>query len=186
MRSKSIVTCAILYAILAAPLRGDVIESTAAGFFVQSTAAINAPPAKVYAALTDGVGGWWDPAHTFSHDARNLSVDAKPGGCFCERLPDGGGVQHMRVVYAAPGKLLRLTGAIGPLQEAALVGTMSWSLLQNGGGTAVELSYAVGGFRAGGFRDLATVVDGVLRGQLARLRAFVETGRPDGPLPPRE
>jgi len=171
---------AILVAILAVPLRGEVIESTAAGFLVRNTAAINAPPAKVYAALTDGIGGWWDPAHTFSHNARNLSVDAKPGGCFCERLPDGGGVQHMSVVYASPGKLLRLTGAIGPLQEAALAGTMTWNLSEAGGGTAVELTYTVGGFRAGGFRDLPTVVDGVLRGQLARLKALVETGRPDG------
>jgi hypothetical protein len=35
------------------------------------------------------------------------------------------------------------------------------------------------------FRDLLswatpTIVDGVLRGQLARLKALVETGRPDG------
>jgi uncharacterized protein YndB with AHSA1/START domain len=178
MRSNT-VTLAILFAILAVPLRGEVIESTAAGFLVRNTAAINAPPAKVYTALTDGVGRWWDPAHTLSNDARNLSLDAKPGGCFCERLPDGGGLEHMRVIYASPGKLLRLTGAIGPLQEAALAGTMTWSLSQAGGGTAVELSYAVGGFRAGGFSDIPTVVDGVLRGQLARLKALVETGRPD-------
>jgi uncharacterized protein YndB with AHSA1/START domain len=180
MTRSNTVTLAILCAILTSPLRGEVIESTAAGFLVRHTAAINAPPATVYAALTDGVGGWWDPAHTFSHDARNLSVDAKPGGCFCERLPDGGGVEHMRVVYASPGKLLRLTGAIGPLQEAALAGTMTWNLLSAGGVTTVELTYAVGGFRAGGFRDLPTVVDGVLRGQLARLKARVETGRPEG------
>ena len=179
MRSN-LVTLAILFAILTAPLRGDVIESTAAGFLVRNTAAINAPPATVYTALTEGVGGWWDPVHTFSRDARNLSVDAKAGGCFCERLPDGGGVEHMRVVYASPGKLLRLAGAIGPLQEAALAGTMTWNLLQAGRGTTVELVYTVGGFRAGGFRDMPTVVDGVLRGQLARLKAFVETGRPDG------
>ena len=179
MRAK-IVTLAFLVAILAAPLRAEVIESTAAGFLVRNTAVINAPPAKVYAALTEGIGSWWDPAHTFSHDARNLSVDATPGGCFCEHLPDGGGVEHMRVVYAAPGKLLRLTGAIGPLQEAALTGTMTWNLSQSGGGTTVELIYTVGGFRAGGFRDLPTVVDAVLRGQLARLKALVETGRPDG------
>jgi uncharacterized protein YndB with AHSA1/START domain len=178
MRSK-IVTLAFLFAIFVAPLCAEVIESIAAGFLLRNTAVVNAPPAKVYAALTDGVG-WWDPAHTFSHDARNLSVDATPGGCFCERLPDGGGVQHMRVVYAAPGKLLRLTGAIGPLQEAALTGTMTWNLLQAGGETTVELIYTVGGFRGGGFRDLPTVVDGVLRGQLARLKALVETGRPDG------
>jgi len=185
MRANT-VTVAILFALFAAPLRGEVIESTAVGFVVRNTATINAPPRKVYTALTDSVGAWWDPTHTFSHDARNLSLDAKPGGCFCERLPDGGGVEHMRVVYASPDKLLRLNGAIGPLQEAALVGTMSWSLLQNGGGTAVELSYTVGGFRAGGFRDLPTVVDSVLRGQLARLKAFVETDRPDGRRPPRE
>jgi uncharacterized protein YndB with AHSA1/START domain len=153
MRSNT-VTFAILFAILAVPLRGEVIESTAAGLIVRNTAAINAPPAKVYAALTDGVGRWWDPAHTFSNDARNLSLDAKPGGCFCERLPDGGGLEHMRVIYASPGKLLRLSGAIGPLQEAALAGTMTWSLSQAGGGTTVELSDAVGGFRAGGFRDI--------------------------------
>src|SRR5260221_8176890 len=171
MRS-SIVTLAIGFWILAAPPRGEVTESTAAGFLVRNTAAINAPPAKVYAALTDGVGRWWDPAHTFSHDAHNLTLDAKPGGCFCERLPDGGGVQHMHVVYASPGKLLRLTGAIGPLQEAALVGTMTWNLLQAGGGTTVELIYTVGGFRPGGFRDIPTVVDGVLRGQLARLKVM--------------
>jgi uncharacterized protein YndB with AHSA1/START domain len=178
MRSNT-VALAILFAILAVPLRGEVIESTAAGFLVRNTAAISAPPAKVYSALTDGVGRWWDPAHTFSHDARNLSLDAKPGGCFCERLPGGGGVEHMSVLYASPGKLLRLTGAIGPLQEAALAGTMTWSLSQAAGGTTVELSYAVGGFRAGGFRDIPTVVDGVLRGQLARLKALLETGRPD-------
>ena len=52
MRS-SIVTLAILFAIVAAPLRGEVIESTTAGFLVRNTATVNAPPAKVYAALTD-------------------------------------------------------------------------------------------------------------------------------------
>jgi uncharacterized protein YndB with AHSA1/START domain len=180
MMRSNIAILAILLAILGAPLRGDVIESTAAGFLVRNTAAISAPPAKVYTALTDGVAGWWDPAHTFSHDSRNLSLDAKPGGCLCERLPDGGGVQHMSVLYASPGKLLRLTGAIGPLQEEALAATMTWNLLQAGAGTTVEMNYAVGGFRTGGFRDLPTVVDRVLRGQLARLKAFVETGRPDG------
>lgn len=179
MMGSTTVPLAILLAVLAVPLRGEVIESTATGFLLRNTVAISAPPTRVYTAITDEVGRWWDPAHTFSHDARNLSLDAKPGGCFCERLPDGGGLEHMRVVYASPGKLLRLTGALGPLQEAALAGTMTWNLSQSGGGTTVEMSYAVGGFRAGGFRDMPAVVDGVLRGQLARLKALVETGRPD-------
>jgi uncharacterized protein YndB with AHSA1/START domain len=172
----------MLFAMVAVPVRGEVVESTAAGFSVRNTAVIDAPPAKVYADLTDKVGSWWDPAHTFSHDARNVSIDARPGGCFCERLPDGGGVQHMSVVYAAPGKLLRLTGALGPLQEAAIAGTMTWTLSpsQGDGRTTVQLDYTAGGFRPGGLRDISAAVDGVLRGQLARLKAFVETGRPDG------
>jgi hypothetical protein len=56
---------------------------------------------------------------------------------------------------------------------------MTWNLAPASGGTTVELIYTVGGFRAGGFRDIPTVIDGVLRGQLARLKARVETGRPD-------
>src|SRR5262249_3111319 len=72
---------------------------------------------------------------------------------------------HMSVVHASPGKLLRLSGAIGPLQEAALTGTMTWNLAQAGGGTTVELSYTVGGFRAGGFCGFPPRVDGGLRGQ---------------------
>lgn len=176
----SLVTLSLVCAMLTAAVHGEVIESSAAGFAVRNVATIAAPPAKVYAAMTENVGSWWDPVHTFSHNARNLSLDAKPGGCFCERLPDGGGVEHMTVVYASPGKLLRLNGAIGPLQEAALAGTMTWSLSKIDAGTSVELTYTVGGFRVGGFRDLPTVVDGVLRGQLGRLKAFVETGHPDG------
>ena len=49
-------------------------------------------------------------------DAKNLSIDARPGGCFCEKLPNGGGVEHARVVYVAPREVLRLSGALGPLQ----------------------------------------------------------------------
>jgi hypothetical protein len=51
MMRSSIVTLAILFAILAAPLRGELIESTAAGFLVWNIAAINAPPEKVYVVL---------------------------------------------------------------------------------------------------------------------------------------
>ena len=166
---------------LGAAVRADVVESSPTGFAVKNDAAINAAPAKVYIALTEGVGSWWDPEHTFSHDSHNLSLDPKPGGCFCERLPGGGGVVHMSVVFASPGTLLRLTGAIGPMQEAALTGTMTWKLSKADEATKVEMSYAVGGFRVGGFRDLPAVVDGVLHGQLLRLKTYVETGRPDPP-----
>ncbi|HWW83644.1 MAG TPA: SRPBCC domain-containing protein, partial [Vicinamibacterales bacterium] len=164
MRS-TLASLAVLGAILASPAHGEVVESTDSGFLVRHTAGINGSATKVYAALTEGVGNWWDKVHTWSHDSHNLRLDPKPGGCFCERLPDGGGVQHMTVVYASPGKLLRLSGALGPMQDSGLAGSLTWTLTEARGATNVELTYSVGGFRAGGLRGMAPAVDGVLRGQ---------------------
>lgn len=168
---------AILAAAIVGPAKADVVESVDNGFLVRNEALINAAPFKVYGALVGQIGSWWDPAHTFSGDSRNLSIDPKPGGCFCERLPNGGGVRHLTVVFVSPGKELRLTGALGPLQESGLAGSMSWKLSEVGTGTKVELSYSVGGYRSGGLRSLASPVDSVLRGQLFRLKTYVETGR---------
>ena len=178
MRRCRLAMTAILVAALAGPVKAEVIDSSETGFLARNEALISAPPLKVYGALIERIAGWWDPAHTFSGDARNLSIDPKPGGCFCERLPDGGGVRHLMVVFLSPGKELRLTGALGPLQESGLAGSMTWRLSEAGGGTKVELTYSVGGYHQGGLRGLASPVDSVLRAQLLRLKGFIETGRP--------
>ena len=173
--------CAALVALIAfawgGSPRADVLDSSDSGFLVKSDATIVGTPVDVYAALTGKIGSWWNPAHTFSGDAANLSLEARPGGCFCERLPDGGGVRHLEVVYAAPGKQLRLVGALGPLQEHGLSGSMTWTMVGASTGTRVELTYSVGGFRSGGLTSLAAPVDKVLQEQLARLKRFVETGK---------
>jgi uncharacterized protein YndB with AHSA1/START domain len=160
------------------PGRAVVSNVAANGFTVTLEAAVAAPRDRVYRALVGNVGAWWSSDHTFSGDSKNLSIEARPGGCFCERLPDGGGVEHLRVVFVKPGEMLRLTGALGPLQPSALAGSMTWTLMPAGSGTNVTLSYAVGGFRDGGFADIAPAVDGVLSEQLQRLKRFVETGKP--------
>ena len=36
---------------------------------------------EVYDALVGQIGSWWNPEHTYSHDAKNLSIDPRPGGC---------------------------------------------------------------------------------------------------------
>ncbi len=156
-----------------------VVDSTQAGFLVRSEAVVHAAPDSVYRALTARIGAWWDPEHTFSGDSRNLSLDATPGGCFCETLPEGGGVRHLTAVSAAPGRLLRLTGALGPLQGAGVAGSLTWSLARVADGTKVRLDYSVGGHFLGGLAARAPAVDEVLGGQLSRLKRFIETGRPD-------
>jgi hypothetical protein len=90
-------------------------------------------------------------------------------------------VRHMTIVYASPGKLLRLSGGLGPLQEIAVAGSMTWTLSAEGSSTKVDLTYRVGGYYEGGLATLAPIVDGVLREQLERMKRFVETGRAEVP-----
>jgi len=163
---------------IAVSARAEVIETGPGGFLVRNEAAIAAPPEKVYAALTRGIGRWWDSEHTYSGDARNMRIDARPGGCFCEKIPGKGAIEHMRVIYVSRNEVLRLSGGLGPLQESGVTGTLTWSLKPDGQETIVTQGYSVGGFWPGGLKDLAAPVGGVLEGQLARLKAYVETGSP--------
>lgn len=153
-------------------------QVTPDGFLVKIEASINAPAAKVYEAMVGQVGSWWNPAHTYSHDAKNLSIDRRPGGCFCEKLPNGGGVEHLRVVYVSAPEVVRFSGALGPLQSSGVAGSMTWKLTGGPDTTRFELSYSVGGFIQGGFEKIAPAVEAMLREQVDRLKMFVETGKP--------
>lgn len=182
MRVRSIAAAlAALSAICASPA---LAQDDANGFVVRHEVNIAAPLARVYDVLVDSIGSWWDSEHTFSRDASNLSIDARPGGCFCERLPNGGGVEHLRVVNVAPRHTLRMVGALGPLQGSGLAGSLTLQFSGVEGGTNLQLTYSVGGFWEGGFSQIAPHVQAVLGEQLRRLKRFVETGSPqegDGP-----
>ncbi len=60
-------------------------------------------------------------SHIFG-SAANLSLEARAGGCWCERLADGGSVEHLRVLLVSPGRMLRMRGALGPFQGLAVDG----------------------------------------------------------------
>ena len=168
-----------MVAVLAAGGRAEVVDSSASGFTVKTTMTIAAPPEEVYRKLVRNVGDWWSKDHTFSGDAHNLSIEEKPGGCFCEKLAAGGGVRHMEVVRFAPGKALVMSGALGPLQTMAVAGNMQFQLDGANGGTNLVFTYAVTGYLAGGMNTLAAPVNAVLTEQLTRLKNFVERGDPD-------
>jgi hypothetical protein len=152
----------------------DVVDSSATGFTTKASITVNKSAAKAWRSLV-AIGSWWDPAHSYSGKAASFSLDARPGGCFCEKLR-GGGVEHARVVYADPGKLLRMRGALGPLGGMGVSAVMTFELVEgtdaDKGKTTITLTYAVGGYAPGGLAALAKPVDGVLAGQLARLAAL--------------
>ena len=146
-------------------------------FMIESVVTTTAAPTAAYAALTRKVSQWWDPAHTWSGSARNLSIDARAGGCFCEKLGQGGSVQHARVIWAQSGKILRLEGAFGPLQDMAVSGVLTFKLAPEGTGTKLTLTYRVAGAFTMDSAKLAPLVDQVLTLQLKRLGEFADTGK---------
>jgi uncharacterized protein YndB with AHSA1/START domain len=176
---------AMLLALQGTACRADVAEQTANGFSIETKEQIAAPPDKVYATLIDPAR-WWNSAHTFSGNAANMTFDARAGGCWCETLKSGGSVQHMTVVYADPGKLLRLRGALGPFQSTGMDGAMNIVLVPKAGGTQLIVVYNLGGFVAGGYGALPKSADGVLNLQFYRLKQLIETGSADTPRPKGE
>jgi hypothetical protein len=155
-------------------LMAEVADTSAYGFTVKQVVLIPSMSAdSVYHHLLKDVGKWWDTEHTWSGDAGNLSITvSQNGGCFCERLKNGGVVRHMSVIYADPGKKLRMSGGLGPLQEMAVTGVMTISLYKKEQGVEVEMVYTVGGYSKFPLAKIAVIVDMVLGQQLKRFQAF--------------
>lgn len=152
----------------------EVKASTPAGFAIEQVVTVAAPAAAVWDTVR-AIQTWWDAEHSYSGDAANLYLDAQATGCFCEKLPGKGSIEHMHVVYVAPGQMIRLTGGLGPLQAEAVAGTLSITLKPVGGAqTQVTLSYIVGGYMRQGGEAMAPLVDTVLGQQLERLKATAE------------
>ena len=160
------------------PAVATVVAVAVNGFTVRQTVHLAASPQQVYDALIEPAK-WWSPEHTFSHDSTNLTLDARAGGCFCEKLPGGGSAEHMTVVFASPGKALTLRGALGPFQGQAAEGALGWVLTPAGTETDLTMTFSLGGYLtlAGGFEKWATLADTVFATQVARLQKFVNASK---------
>lgn len=157
-----------------APAVAEVRSSGPSGFELEHRTDTRLESAQLYRLVTD-IGRWWSSDHTYSGNAANLSLAVQPGGCWCEKLPNGGGVEHMRVAYVEPGKKLVLTGSLGPLLYEATSGVMQWTVQpREGGGSTLVMNYRVAGFHKGDGARLAPLVDQVLGAQVKSLHKFAE------------
>jgi len=154
-----------------------VTQSRPDGFLIEIDADLAAPPAKAYAALAE-VGRWWSPAHTWSGDAKNLSLSLDAGACFCERW-ESGSVEHARVLFAKQDELLRLGGALGPLQSMAVTGVVSFAFEAKGQGTTLHVSHRVSGDPVHSLDQIAPFADQMLVETIGRFVKYVETGKPE-------
>ncbi len=152
----------------------DVVTVHDQGFVLSKRITVRALPGTVYQTLGKPAT-WWSSAHSWSGDARNVSIQLKAGGCFCERLPkEKGSVEHGRVISARPGKMLRLNAALGPLQAEGVSATLTWTLKPVTGGTEIAQDYIVSGMIRGGAETFAPAVDAVLNEQLERLARRID------------
>jgi hypothetical protein len=152
------------------PAIADVISSGANGFQLRQVVQSPLAPPAAYRRFVS-LRSWWSAEHTYSGKASALSLDARPGGCWCEKLANGGGVRHMSVSYVDPGRTIVFEGGLGPLQQMGAGGAMTVSFKPGASGSEVTLIYNVSGFTPGGLAAIAPIVDQVLRAQLERFAA---------------
>ena len=175
MKIPAIILTASSLALLPTAAKAEIVASEEGGLATRHSAVVAADRAAVWEELLHPEN-WW--SHTWSGNSANLRLDAFAGGCFCETLPavDGwpaGSVEHMRVVFVQPGSMLRMAGALGPMQAEGLAGTLTVTLADEGEGTRITWEYVTGGHARFPLEEIAPVVDGVqaefLGGLVARL-----------------
>ncbi len=160
-----------LFLAVSTPAEAEVVSASPNGFELRQSVSLVVKPQIAFSAFAN-LPAWWNPKHSYSGKAQNLSLVLIPGGCFCERFPEGGGIEHMRVTFVDPGKRILMTGALGPLLYEATSGVMDVQIKSMAGGSQLTLDYRASGFFNGGADKLAPVVDKVLADQMKRYRAY--------------
>ncbi len=149
-----------------------VVDSTSSGFTIRHEQRISGDKEILFNQFYQDIGEWWDPSHTWSGKASNLSIQPWPGGCFCEELDNGGQIRHLAVIYVDPGKVFRMEGGLGPLQQFAVNGVLTLELTSEGESVKATLTYSVGGYIPGGVAKFAAAVDRVLGEQFRRFGEY--------------
>lgn len=187
-------SAALLVAGLAfcAPASAEVTRATDTSFVSRHEVIVKASPKDVWLALISPAD-WWTSDHTWSGDAKNLSLMPKAGGCFCETIPEvdepgrftlEGSVEHMRVVQAYPETALRMVGALGPLQSEPVSGVLTIAISKTQKGTRIVWEYNVGGSMRYEMPVISKAVDGVMGAQLMALAKPLEVVEVPAPPPP--
>ena len=189
MRHQPFLTLAAALAFAPVASSAEVARSSDSGFVSHNEVLVRASPTEAWAAMVRPAQ-WWNGAHSYSGDPANITLAPSAGGCFCEAIPgkDGapaGQIEHMRVIYVAPGSTLRLSGGLGPLQSEPVTGVLTMTLAPEGEMTRISWDYVVGGYMRTPMAELAPVVDQVVGEQLLRLATHLGTAIDPAPRRPR-
>lgn len=158
----------------ALPATAEVKDLSSSGFTLENTITVPVDAKTAWRGLVDHVGDWWPADHTWWGKARNLSIDARAGGCFCE-INGRQQAEHMHVVMVMPGELLRLKGALGPLQGMGLDGVLEFRFAESDDrkATTITMWFRNGGYTPDDLSKFVPVVDQVQKQQLGGLEAYL-------------
>ena len=181
---------AVILLALSTPAVAEVKATSDAGFNVIHIATVQATPDEIWKRLL-APKDYWNKAHSWSGSSAGFYIDAQANGCFCELFQEAdvngkvktvGSVEHMRVIFAQPGKVLRMQGALGPLQSEAVIGTLTVAMepAKQGGATRVSFSYVVGGYMRYKVAEIAPAVDKVLGEQFKNMLSPFTPATTDG------
>jgi len=176
---KNALVPSVLLAAISSPAFAEVKAASDTGFNSVHIATVNASPEDIWQRLLTPKD-YWNRAHSWSGSSAGFYIDAQANGCFCElfqeadangKLKTVGSVEHMRVIFAQPGKVLRMQGALGPLQSEAVIGTLTVAMepAKDSVGTRVSFSYVVGGYMRYKVSEIAPAVDKVLGEQFKNM-----------------
>lgn len=167
------ILAAALWAALPTVAAAEVVQSSPAGATLEHRYRIAATPQQAWQALVHPEL-WWPSDHTWSGAAANLRLEARAGGCFCENWGEAS-AEHGRVVMSRPVELLRIQGALGPLQAMAVSAVLTIELAAApDGGTEAKVTYRISGDPSHGLDRFAPAVDqvvGLQFGNFARYAA---------------
>jgi uncharacterized protein YndB with AHSA1/START domain len=148
----------------------EVVQSSADGALIEHRFQIAASPTDAWTALVHPEQ-WWPANHTWSGDPSYLRLNAQAGGCFCENWGENS-AEHGRVVMALPGKMLRIRGSLGPLQEMAVTGVLTIKLAAKDAGTEATVTYRLSGDASHKLDAFIPVVDKVLGQQFGSFARY--------------
>jgi uncharacterized protein YndB with AHSA1/START domain len=175
-RMATLLLASLLALSIAPTARADTSVVSASGFLSTFREELSVTPEVAWKAIVQ-LPRWWSPKHSYSGVAGNMSLDLQAGGCWCERWGEGHSVQHGQVLMVQNGRVLRLSAALGPLQDMAVNGVFTVVTSAQEGKTFLRMTYRVAGAPEANLDKVAPVVDKVIGEQFARLKMLAETGQ---------
>ncbi len=146
-----------------------IVEPFMKSMHIEMEVLINAPPERVFGALTENVLGWWD-IECCTYKKGKMILEPEVGKRFYEDWGHGNGALFGLVSYIEQNRLLKIEGSIG--MDAPVQGMISYELVPQGQATLLKFTHhAFGELSEDTEQTYTTGWKDMLAG---RLRAYVE------------